>query len=230
MNAEAMKKRFLWAFVVFLGLTALIAIVSVLTGEFGKLQVKILVTSFTISATSICSMSCAAFIEKKRHVGLGFSGILLSVASAVLLIFSIWMEFENEWYFKITFTVAIFAGSLAHAFLLVLPDLENKHVWIQKAATISIGVLVCQIVVALWAEIDHEAYIRALAVIAIIVVLETLLVPLFMKLKTNKKSNGASLTLEPIGPGQGRYRDPAGLEYLVKKLEPGAETKIGDSK
>ena len=226
MNTAVMKKRFLHAFVGFLGLTAFIAIVSVLSGEFGELQMKILVTSFTISAASICSMSCAAFIEKQKQSGLGFSGILLSVAAAVLLIFSIWLEFESAWYFKTTFTVAVCAVSFAHAFLLVLPDLENKHTWIQKAATISIAVLGGQIIVALWAEIDHEAYIRALAVVAIIVALETLLVPLFMKLKTNKKSTGATLILEPIAPESGRYRDSTGLEYRVEKLEPGVENKI----
>jgi hypothetical protein len=221
-----MKKRFLHAFVVFLGLTALIAIVSVLSGEFGELQMKILVTSFTISAASICSMSCAAFIEKQKQQGLGFSGILLSVVAAILLIFLIWLEFENEWYFKATLTVAVCAVSFAHAFLLVLPDLENKHTWIQKAATTSIAILGGQIIVALWVEIDHEAYIRALAVVAIIVVLETLLVPLFMKLKTNKNLTGRNLTLEPIGPEPGRYRDANGFEYRVEKLEPGVESKI----
>jgi hypothetical protein len=225
-NTAGMKKRFLHAFVGFLGLTALIAIVSVLSGKFGELQMKILVTSFTISAASICSMSCAAFIDKQKQQGLGFSGILLSVVAAVLLIFLIWLEFENEWYFKTTFTVAVCAVSFAHAFLLVLPDLENKHTWIQKTATISIAVLSGQIIVALWAEINHEAYIRALAVVAIIVVLETLLVPLFMKLKTNKKLTGTNLILEPIGPKPGRYRDAAGLEYRVEKLEPGVKNKI----
>ena len=223
MNTANMKKRFLRAFVGFLGLTAFIAIVSVLSGEFGELQVKILVTSFTVSAASICSMSCAAFIEKQKQQELGFSGILLSVVAAVLLILLIWLEFGNEWYFKITFTVAVCAVAFAHAFLLVLPDLENKHTWIQKAAAISIAVLGSQIIVAIWAEIDHEAYIRALAVVAIIVVLETLLVPLFMKLKTNKKSTGATLILEPIAPESGRYRDATGLEYRVEKLESGVE-------
>jgi hypothetical protein len=221
-----MKRRFLHAFVGFLGLTAFIAIISVLNGEFGELQMKILVTSFTISAASICSMSCAAFIEKQKQQGLGFSGILLSVVAAVLLIFLIWLEFENEWYFKTTFTVTVCAASFAHAFLLALPDLENKHTWIQKAATASIAVLGSQIIVALWVEIDHEAYIRALAVVAIIVVLETLLVPLLMKLKTNNKSTGTNLILEPIGPEPGRYRDQTGLEYRVEKLEPGVENKI----
>ena len=118
MNTASMKKRFLHAFVGFLGLTAFIAIVSVLSGEFGELQIKILVTSFTVSAASICSMSCAAFIEKQKQQGLGFSGILLSVVAAVLLILLIWLEFENEWYFKTTFTMAVCAASFAHAFLL----------------------------------------------------------------------------------------------------------------
>ena len=194
-------------------------------GNFGELQIKILLTSFTVSAASIWSMSCAAFIEKQNQQELGFSGILLSVVAAVLLILLIWLEIENEWYFTTTFTMAVCAVAFAHAFLLVLPDLENKHSWIQKTATISIAVLGGQIIVALWAEIDHESYIRALAVGAIIVVLGTLLVPLFMKLKVNKKSAGSTLILESIGPEPGRYRDATGLEYRVEKFESGVENK-----
>ena len=46
MNYTAMQRFFLKLFLSFLGGTAAVAIVSVLSGEFGKLQEKILVTCF----------------------------------------------------------------------------------------------------------------------------------------------------------------------------------------
>ena len=58
MNFTEIKKVLLKLFVGFLILTAIIAIISVLSGEFGELQGKILATTLTISMASICSMSC----------------------------------------------------------------------------------------------------------------------------------------------------------------------------
>ena len=86
MDYTKLKILSLKVFIGFLGLTAIIAVIAVLRGEFGKLEEKILATSLTISGASICSMSCAAFIDKKKHTLLGLFGIGLSVAAAVLLI------------------------------------------------------------------------------------------------------------------------------------------------
>ena len=223
MNYVLITKRCLQGFIGFLGLTAVIAIVSVLSGDFGELHVKILATSFTISTASICSMACAAFINKKKSSSLGFSGILFSVLAAILIILLMWLEIESEGYLKITITVAVGATAFAHAFLLALPDLGSRRAWIQKAASISIGVLACQIIAAVWGEIDHEGYYRVLAVVAIIVVLETLVVPLFMKLQNSKKPKNVTLVLEQTGTD--RYRDSTGAEYRIQKLEPGQEEK-----
>ena len=75
MNSRELKRTLLKVFVGFLSLTAAIAILSVLTGEFGAFQVKVLATTMTISAASICAMSCAAFIEIRRKKVLGTIGI-----------------------------------------------------------------------------------------------------------------------------------------------------------
>ena len=96
MDYSALRKLALKFFLVFLGLTALVAIVSVLTGSFGELQLKILATSFAISSASILAMSCAAFIERKKRVVLGISGVLLSAMAACLVIAGLWLESESE--------------------------------------------------------------------------------------------------------------------------------------
>ena len=95
MDYSALRKLALKFFLVFLGLTALVAIVSVLTGSFGELQLKILATSFAISSASILAMSCAAFIERKKRVVLGISGVLLSAMAACLVIAGLWLESEE---------------------------------------------------------------------------------------------------------------------------------------
>ncbi|MCF7975428.1 MAG: hypothetical protein K9N55_16545, partial [Phycisphaerae bacterium] len=129
MDYTAIRKASLKVFIGFLALTALIAIISVLSGEFGKIQFKVLATTFSISAASICSMSCAAFMEKRKRTGLGLTGILLCAVGAVLVIVGLWPEIDSEVYWKTTVTVIVAAIALAHAFLLSLPDLDDRHTW-----------------------------------------------------------------------------------------------------
>jgi hypothetical protein len=216
MDYAEVRKQSLKIFIGFLGLTALVAILSVLSGEFGELQVKILATCFTISAASICSMACAAFIEKKKRTALGLSGISLAISATVLVIFGIWPDIESEAYWKATTTCAVFAIAFAHAFLLTLPRLDTRQQWVQLASSVSIGVLALLIIVAVWAEIDEEGYYRLLTVVSILVGLETLVIPILMKLRKGMDQTGEPLILERI-EGE-RYMDASGKVYLVREI------------
>ena len=89
MNPENAKRIFLKLFIGFLSLTATIAILSVLSGDFDEFQLKILASSFSISAASICSMSCAAFVEKKKKKELGILGGTFSAIAAAFVIIGI---------------------------------------------------------------------------------------------------------------------------------------------
>jgi hypothetical protein len=221
MNYTEIRKLSLKIFLGFLGLTALIAIISVLSGQFGELQVKILATSFTISAASICSMSCVAFIEKKRLIKLGIFGIILCVVSAILVIAGIWPNIDSDGYWKATHTLIIAAVAFAHAFLLVLPQLDDKHKWVQRVSSVSIGILALQIAVAvwgLWDLIDDDSYLRLLAVVAIIVALETLAIPLLMKLRKGNGQERQKLVLEKLKGDI--YTDSAGKPYQLKQFNP----------
>ena len=97
MNYKEIKKLFLWLFLGFLVLTALVGIISVLSGEFGEVQFKVLATCLTISAASICSMACAALIEK-RIFDIGLSEKALKVVfSALLARVDNQLQFRGEW-------------------------------------------------------------------------------------------------------------------------------------
>jgi hypothetical protein len=216
MDYTNLRKLSLKVFLGFLGLTAIIAIISVLSGEFGELQMKVLATSLTISAASICSMSCAAFIEKKSPKELGMSGIVLSVVAAGLLIAGIWLQPHSDEYWKTSVTFIIAAVVFAHAFLLILPTLDATHRWVQRVSTLSIGILALQIAVAVWGEINNEAYYRALAVVAIIVGLETLAIPMLMKLRKGDVPKKQTLILEQVAGDM--YKDTTGRQYQLKEI------------
>jgi hypothetical protein len=217
MNYRELKRLSLVAFIGFLILTALIAIVSVLTGKFGELQWKILLTTFTISAASICSMCCAAFMEKRKQVPLGLAGIVLSIITAVLVIAGMWPELDIEEYWKTTVTCGVLALGFAHSFLLTLPDLDPRHKWVQVISPIFIGVLAAQIIIAIWGEIDNDWYYRFLALVAIVTGLETLVIPILTKLRKPGGAQKGKLILSPIEGDL--YRDPGGKTYRVTEIK-----------
>lgn len=224
MNYAKITRLSLKLFIGFLVLTALIAMISVLTGKFGKIQMKILGTTFTISAASICSMSCAAFINRKKLVQLGLLGILLSVSAAILVITGMWSEIESYAFEKITITLAVSAVAFTYAFLLVLPELDDRQKWVQAVSSVSIGILALQIIVAAWGDIGNNWYLRLLAFVAIIVGLVTLVIPILMKLRKGDERKNNKIVLERVDGDV--YRDTTGRKYRLTEMdvEPATRT------
>jgi hypothetical protein len=223
MDYGEIRKISLKVFIGFLGLTALIAIITLLSGKFRWFQWRVLGTSLTITAASVCAMSCAAFIEKKKQVLLGMTGIVLCVSAAILLIAGMWTAVENEICLKITITLGVFGAGFAHAFLLFLPELGDRYKWVQPASSVSIGILALLIVVFVWGEFDNDLYFRILAAVAIIVSLETIVIPILMKLRKTTTPGRIKLVLEKIDDDI--YRDSEGNEYKLKPLIPGQGTR-----
>lgn len=222
MNFKGIRRLSLLVFIGFLILTALIAMVTVLTGTWGETQAKILASTLTISAASICSMSCIAFVEKRKRKPLGLIGIFLSITAAILLITGMWPEINSDGYWKTTLTFGVFAVALAHAFLLSLPDLDDRQKWIQPVTAVTIGILAFQIVIAFWGEINNDWYYRFLILIAILLGLETLVIPILMKLRKGDGYKKNKLILEKIE--EGIFRDHTGKTYRLTEIDPAKES------
>ena len=219
MDYAEIRRVALKIFLGFLGLTAVVASRCVLASDYGQIQIKILLTTLTIAATSICAMAGAAFVEKRRHRELGFAGTSLAIVSGSLVILGVWSGFPSKEYWKLVITLVVFAVAVAHAFMLALPDLGEEHSWFQGLSFASITLLVCQIVVALWSETRDDLYYRLLAVVSIVVALETLAVPILMKLRRAQASRGRTLVLTEVEDGI--YRSTVGTLYTVAEVAPG---------
>lgn len=225
MDFTDLRKGFLKLFLGFLGITALVAIASVVSGELGSIQVKILITCFTISAASISAMACAAFIERRQHVRPGILGISLAVLSATLVITGVWVESGNEWYWKVTVTIITLAIGAAHGLILNLPDLNKKSQWVQTASTAIIVLLVLLIHVVIWGEVETEWFYRLLTIVAILTGLVTLAIPILMKLHADTGVDEELLLLKRLEFG--KYQAPDGDIYHVEKIEPSVEGASG---
>ena len=223
MDFTGIRKLLLKFFIGFLVLTALIAIVVVFSNEFGDLQQRILATTFTISIGSICAMSCAAFIERKKMVTLGLTGFITSAITAFLLILLIWSSMEDKFWVKLIGSLITASFAFAHAFLLALPELEKQYKWVQSVTAVSIFILAVQIIIAIWMELEDITYFRIMAAVGIMVGLETLTIPILMKLKTDDESSKKQ-RLELTKMENGLFRDSSGNVYRVDEVEVDEDT------
>jgi len=215
MNYTETRRLLLKVFIGFLSLTALVAITSVLSREFGETQFKVLVTTFSISAGSICAMSCAGFLERKGAKGVGFAGILAAGVAVLMAIGGVWGEIKETGYWKTTLTSIVVSVAFAHGCLLRLPNLAASYRWTQTVSTILIGLLAVQIILAILGEVKDEGYYRLMAALSVLVVLVTLVIPICSRLGT-----GAAEPSE--GPGQVPQKsDPLAEKLHLRKISAG---------
>jgi len=220
MNPLSAKKTFLKLFIGFLVLTAAIAVFCVLAGDFGDFELRVLASTFSISAASICSMACAAFIEQRKQWLAGTAGIACSSLAAVLIVAGVWIEVAEDAYWKTALSLVVLAVGAAHAFLMLLPRLKQGLVWTQVMASVFIALLAISIIGGMWAEIDDEGFFRLIAVLSIVVVLFTLTIPILMKIGKAPVSKFQRLVLTENPDGS--YSDASGIKYQVKRMEDDA--------
>lgn len=219
MNFTHLRKASLRIFIGFLALTALIAIFAVLRGEFDDFTIRVLLTCLAISISSILSMACAAWMERRGRPAIGLTGILLAVAAGLLAITGVWAKVDDDFYWKMMLTATLFAASFAHSFLLALPVLDRRHAWVQRAAAVTIAVLSVLLATALWAEIESELYFRFVAVISILLGLETVVIPILMKMRTDEDGSEPRRRLRLTERADGLFEDEEGAVYRVDAVE-----------
>jgi hypothetical protein len=139
-------------------------------------------------------------------------------ALATSIIFSaMWSEKESDVFGKIIVTLIVSAVAFAYAFLLVLSELDDGQKWGQPVSSVTIGILALQIIVAVWGEIKNNWYLRFMAVVTIIVGLETIVIPILMKLRKGDGRKIDKIVLEKIDGDI--YRDSAGEKYRLTKID-----------
>ena len=132
MEPGELRRKLLWLFVACLGVTALLAIAAVLGGDFSDFVLRVLGSSASVSAASICAMACAAFRERSRWPALGTAGIVLAAITLAFALVAIWRErladLEGVWsVFQDTLEVARDPQAVANDYIVEveLGDLEG---------------------------------------------------------------------------------------------------------
>jgi len=183
MQPLQLKRLFLYLLILSVCLSALTGIVVLLAGDFGWMQVRILLTTVTLTAASICGLACGALWERGRLRALALGGIALAVLSGAALIAGMWIEVTFEAYWKTAASLTVFAIAAAHLSLLSLARLASRFRWAWVGAYVSIISLALLIVGMILGEAGNpEAMFRILGVLAIISTSFTIMIPILHRL------------------------------------------------
>jgi len=176
------KRIALYFLIVSVSLSAIVGIIAILSGSFGRTEAQILLTALTISAASICAMACGALWESGRAKILSLLGIALAIVDAGLFIFGIWLESRSEGYWKFSASVGLVAAATAHFCLLSLAKLAPRFGWARMGAFVSAYFLAFLFIYLIYFTPQGDTPIRIIGVTSIVLAALTILTPIFHRL------------------------------------------------
>jgi len=174
------KKVFLYSLITSVVLSALLGSIAILKGNWGWVEVRILLTTLTISAASICGLACGAYLATKRGRILPVAGICLSLVSGLLLVAGMWLDAHSEAYWKLAASLSVFAAAFAHLSLLSMARLASRFRWTLAVAYFFIlGIATVSVFIILSEPMGNNWIWRLLVVMANGDAAITLLTPIF---------------------------------------------------
>jgi hypothetical protein len=210
---KGVRRVAIWTVIISLVITALIGIYTIVGGEFGETQSKVMLTTLAVAGFSILALCHLAVFGRDVKVfgwvGIGTSGVALGLAAT--LIWWNWSDYmyePSDLYLNLTksFAVsALVAVSLAHANLMLL--LQNSPLrWIRTA--LSVALVFITIVPALVIPVIltegtfppmsfQDVYWRFFGVILILDALATIALPVTTLIVRSQRKN---LGVEPAVP------------------------------
>ncbi len=176
------KKTFLYALIGSVVLSAILGIGAIFSGRFDWIQVRILLTTVTVSVASICGLGCGACLSTGRGKLLPLAGIALALLAAVMVIGGMWIEAASELYWRLASSISVFAVATAHLSLLSMAQMARSYRWSLPAAYIAIFGVAVIIVSMIMAEPRDAGMFQLLGVAAILDAAITVVIPIFHRL------------------------------------------------
>jgi hypothetical protein len=192
------KRVALWFLIVSVALSGVMGIIAILSGTFGDVQARIILTTLTISAASICALACGALWESGRAKLFPMAGILTAVLTACLYIFGIWSKISNVEFWKFAASVGLIAVATAHASLLSLAKLARRFAWTRKVAFVAVYILAIMFIYIMYFPPRADTSVRIIGVTSIVVAAFTILTPVFHRLSRGDLSASSSQTKTPV--------------------------------
>jgi hypothetical protein len=181
------KVAFLYILIASVLVSAIVGIAVLVFGDFGEFEVKVLLTTLTVTVTSILGLACGAYLETGRGRIIPIAGILIASVSCVMWIVLVWNGTSHEFFFaRLLLSFTIFSAACAHISLLSLAHLDRRFVWSRYAFQLADWMLTAYLLFLVWNDkwITQDMTPRVIGVLSIIVAALTLVTPVFHRLSS----------------------------------------------
>ncbi len=191
-----LRSLFLKLLIASVAVSAAFGIVVILFGDFGHFEIRVLMTTLTVTITSILGLACGAAIESDRGNLLPKAGIAFSAVSAAMLMLIIWdVLYDSAIYIKSTMTFVIGAVVASHLSLLSIARLDGRFSWVVKVAWACDLILAGIILFVMWTEVEPQGDLvsRIMGVLSILIAAITVVTPVFHKLSSGTVRTGETI-------------------------------------
>ncbi len=192
MSNFSTRRVFLYLLITSVSVSALIGIGVLLFGDFGNFEVRVMMTTLTITAASILGLASGAYLETGRGRIMPLAGIVLAIFAALLTFLIIWnVADESEIFIKVTATATLLALSFSHLSQLSLARLDYRFAWSRAAAFIFVGILDAILLFIMWFEPESGSDLtaRIIGILSILIAAVTVVTPVFHKLSHDENAN-----------------------------------------
>ncbi|MGD9722029.1 MAG: hypothetical protein AB7O59_10045 [Pirellulales bacterium] len=192
---HSLKRPLLYALVASVILAVVLGISIVLRNQWSWFEVRVILTTLTITAASICGLACDLSRSLKGHNLLSRAGMLLTGIAAVLLLYGMWADVNWGNYWKTTAVASTFAVASAHICMLSIARLAKRFRWVFPVAVQVIYGLASLIAVMIVWEIHGARSFQIIAALSILSAGMTLLIPILHRISKTDPTTPAPLTL-----------------------------------
>ncbi|HEY8560285.1 MAG TPA: hypothetical protein VIL74_07900 [Pyrinomonadaceae bacterium] len=180
---QSPQRFFLYLLIASVAASALIGAAVFAFGTFaGDFEIKILLTTLTVTVTSILGLACGAYLETGRGKILPLAGIALALVSCVLWIFLVWNGTVYEKFFaKLLLSLTLLAAACSHVCLLSLATLDRRFRWANYALQAAVSTLTAILLVLIWGDFENatDFVSRIIGVLSIVIAALTITIPIF---------------------------------------------------
>lgn len=203
MENAGLRRALLVATVAALSATALLAIVALLAGDFGDVELRILATTGGFALSSLIATRGTALLEQGRFLPLGRAVIGLSALAFLSELWVLWIDDDSDAGWKTYVCAIAIAGALGQIAGMIArrrpsdPPSVRAIVWAAAACALILAAMAC---LAALAEIDSAGYYQAFGAIVVLDILGVVLQTVIRRLGSPVQS--ASGTGPPIAQGR----------------------------
>ncbi|QDV45966.1 hypothetical protein Enr13x_58700 [Stieleria neptunia] len=224
---SSLKKPLLYLLIGSVLLSALLGIVLVLRGNWGWLEVRVILTTVIIAVASVCGLACDLSRTPSGFNAMPKSGLVLTAVTTVLLLFGIWCEIGSEAYWKTTTVLISIGVATIHVSLLSIAKLANRFRWVYFIGSQIIFGLALLIAAVIVFEINSELLWRFLAAHSIVVAAISIVIPILHRISKTDANRGDLLMPVEARNVDSIDRQIAQLEERLAQLRTLREQIVG---